>query len=219
MTTSRATTSAQPTLRVKNLTKRYRRGSEIVTAVNGASFELWPGTMTALVGPSGSGKTTLLNMVIAAEDPDEGVIEGVSSSGGWNALTIVPQSLGLLNELTMLENIELPLRFGANALQSGIELMETLGIDGLADRFPEETSLGEQQRTAVARAAITTPSILVADEPTGHQDEANMHRVMDTLATCATTGSAVLLATHDQRVIDRCNVVLSLSDGVLFPVR
>jgi putative ABC transport system ATP-binding protein len=219
MTPSRTAMPAEPTVRVEGVSRRYLRGSEIVTAVTDATFELWPGTMTALIGPSGSGKTTLLNMIIGGDEPDEGAIHGVPSSGDWSVLAIVPQSLGLLDELSMLENIALPLRFGREASHSAIELMDTLGIAALAQRSPSETSLGEQQRAAVARALITAPTILVADEPTSHQDEANMNRVVDSLATCAASGSAVIIATHDLRVIDRCDVVLGLSDGAILPLR
>ncbi|HSM66410.1 MAG TPA: ATP-binding cassette domain-containing protein, partial [Ilumatobacteraceae bacterium] len=102
-----------PAVQVEGVTKRYRRGSEIVTAVERATFELHPGTITALVGPSGSGKTTLLDLLVGGDEPDEGTIRGVPEASDWSALAIVPQSLGLLDELTIGENISLPERLGA----------------------------------------------------------------------------------------------------------
>ena len=213
------TEATLPTIRVEQVSKRYRRGTEIVTAVRRATFDLWPGTMTALIGPSGSGKTTLLNLIIGGDEPDEGTIHGAPASADWNAMAVVPQALGLLDELTMIENVGLPERFGAVVHAPAAELMEHLAIAELAERAPHETSLGEQQRAAVARAVLTSPTLLVADEPTSHQDEANIGRVFDVFAACAGSGSSVLLATHDLRVIDRCDVVLGLSDGVVWPLR
>jgi len=205
------------TVRVENVTKRYRRGSETVTAVDRATFELQPGTITALVGPSGSGKTTLLNLLVGGDEPDEGAIFGVPDRRDWSMLAVVPQSLGLLGELTIGENISLPERFGAPSTSSLTDLMGQLAIDHLADRAPEETSLGEQQRAAVARALLSGPALLVADEPTSHQDEANTFRVVDALAAYAADGSCVLLATHDTRVLERCDAVLSMRDGEVAP--
>ena len=205
------------TVRVEDVTKRYRRGSETVTAVDRAAFELRSGTITALVGPSGSGKTTLLNLLVGGDEADEGTISGVPDTPDWATLAIVPQSLGLLDELTIGENISLPERFGSPATNSLVALMAALAIDHLADRAPEETSLGEQQRAAVARALFSSPALLIADEPTSHQDEANTFRVVDALADSAAAGSCVLLATHDVRVVERCDVVLSMRDGVVTP--
>ena len=95
------------------LTKRFRRGREVVTAVDDVTFELTPGVLTALVGPSGSGKTTLLNLLVRGDDPDEGRIVGVPDRPDWSHLALVPQALGLLPELTVGENVDLPRRLGS----------------------------------------------------------------------------------------------------------
>lgn len=204
-------------VRLSEVTRRYLRGREVVTAVDRVSFELVAGSMTALVGPSGSGKTTLLNLIVGGDKPDEGSIEGPSGSGDWTKVAIVPHSLGLLPELTMGENVGLPVRLGATAAIDPEAAMELLAIASLADRPPEETSLGEQQRAAVARALVTAPLLLVADEPTSHQDEANTDRVTAALASAAATGSCVFVATHDARMLDRCDRVLQMVDGVVGP--
>ncbi len=202
-------------VRLVDVTKRYRRGREVVTAVHNVSFELSSGSMVALVGPSGSGKTTLLNLIVGGDEPDEGTIDGPADRPDWSRLAIVPQTLGLLPELTMAENVGLPLRLGAAGATDVAVAMELLGIGMLADRPPDETSLGEQQRAAVARALVTAPTLLVADEPTSRQDEANTGRVTDALAEVAAAGSCVFLATHDSRMLGRCDLVLQMTDGVV----
>lgn len=199
----------------EGLTRRFRRGREIVTAVDDVSFELRAGVLTALVGPSGSGKTTLLNLLVRGDQPDEGRIIGVPDRPDWSDLALVPQSLGLLPELTLGENVGLPRRLGAIDTRDAGELMESLGVAALIDRAPNEVSLGEQQRAAVARALTTTPALLVADEPTSHQDGANTQRVIEALAQAAERGSCVLVATHDQRVLDACDQVFHLRDGAI----
>jgi putative ABC transport system ATP-binding protein len=202
-------------VRLTDVTKRHHRGRETVTAVDHVSLELPSGSMIALVGPSGSGKTTLLNLIVGGDVPDEGVIDGPADRADWSRLAIVPQTLGLLPELTMAENIGFPLRLGAHVATDPGEAMELLGIGALANRPPQETSLGEQQRAAVARALVTSPTLLVADEPTSHQDEANTDRVTAALVEVAGTGSCVFVATHDSRMLDRCDLVLRMSDGVV----
>jgi ABC-type lipoprotein export system ATPase subunit len=202
-------------VRLTDVTKRHHRGRETVTAVDHVSLELPAGSMIALVGPSGSGKTTLLNLIVGGDVPDEGVVDGPPDRADWSRLAIVPQTLGLLPELTMGENIRFPLRLGAPVATDPGEVMELLGIGALADRPPEETSLGEQQRAAVARALVTSPALLVADEPTSHQDEANTDRVTAALAEVAATGSCVFVATHDSRMLDRCDLVLRMRDGLV----
>ena len=196
-----------------DVTKRYRRGRETVTAVDRVSLELRSGSMVALIGPSGSGKTTLLNLLVGGDEPDDGVIVGPANRADWSQLAIVPQTLGLLPELTMRENVALPIRLGASAAAEPDALMHALAIGLLAHRSPTETSLGEQQRAAVARALVTSPVLLVADEPTSHQDEANADAIVGALADAAASGSCVFVATHDTRVLERCDVVLRMTDG------
>jgi putative ABC transport system ATP-binding protein len=199
----------------EGLTKRFRRGREVVTAVEHATFELASGVLTALVGPSGSGKTTLLNLLVRGDDPDEGRVVGVPDRPDWSQLALVPQALGLLPELTVGENVDLPRRLGAVDTRPARDVMDRLGVAELFDRAPGEVSLGEQQRTAVARALVTAPALVVADEPTSHQDDANARRVIAALVDSAGAGSCVLVATHDRRVLEVCGRVLRMRDGVV----
>lgn len=200
-------------VRLEGVTRRHHRGRETVTAVDDVSLELSAGSMTALVGPSGSGKTTLLNLIVHGDEPDSGVIESPATTADWSLLSIVPQALGLLPELTLAENVGLPLRLGATGSIDVADALGLLGLEALADRPPAEASLGEQQRAAVARALITSPVLLVADEPTSHQDERNTDRVLDALADVAARGTCTLIATHDGRVVERCDEVLDMTDG------
>lgn len=203
------------TVRVEHVTKRYRRGREIVTAVDAASFEVVAGEITGLVGPSGSGKTTLLDIVVGGEQPDEGRVTGLPDQPTWSVLAVVPQALGLLPELTIGENVDLPRRLGTPTPVDIDAVVSGLGVAGLLDRAPDEVSLGEQQRVAVARAVVAVPQLLVADEPTSHQDEANVERVVAVLHEVAQSGSGVLVATHDERVIEHCDRILRMRDGVV----
>ncbi len=203
------------TIGVEGLTKRFQRGREVITAVDNATFVLPAGTLTALVGPSGSGKTTLLNLLVRGDEADAGCVLGVPERSDWTQLALVPQALGLLPELTVGENVGVPQRLGAQRCRPACDMMERLGVGDLVDRAPSQVSLGEQQRVAVARALVTSPAFLVADEPTSHQDDANAHRVISALVELAATGSCVLVATHDGRVLDVCGQLLRIRDGVV----
>jgi putative ABC transport system ATP-binding protein len=136
----------------------------------------------------------------------------------WSDLAILPQSLGLLGELTVEENITLPMRLG-EVPRAGdpVELMDRLGIDQLADRYPNEISLGEQQRAALARAAIVQPRLLLADEPISHQNQAWAAAMMFLLQLMADAGTTSLLATHNEAAFEVAHRVLQLRAGRLHP--
>ena len=205
---------SEPIVVLDHVTKRFVRGAETITAVAGASLELLPGTFTVIRGPSGSGKTTLLNLVVGWDEPDEGTVRGVDGRPTWASVAVVPQRLGLLEHLTVAENLTLPgRRNGGEADVIGIS--SRLGIAHLADRFPAETSLGEQQRVAVARALVGSPLLLVADEPTSHQDEERTEQIHDELVAAAARGTAVLVATHDPRIAVHATRQFDMTDGHL----
>jgi putative ABC transport system ATP-binding protein len=208
----------------RDLQKSYRRGAESVHALRGVSLQLHEAELVGLVGPSGSGKSTLLNLLAGWERPDAGAVAwagGDPGPGGpsWAALALVPQTFGLLEELSVRENVELPLRLagvGATARSRRVdEALAALGIDALADRAPWEGSLGEQQRTALARALVGTPRLLLCDEPTGHQDAAWAKHIFQTLLEAARQGTACLVATHSQQAVHFADRVLGLRDGEL----
>ena len=200
--------------------KTYRRGREQVHALQGVSLEVRPGEVVALLGRSGSGKTTLLNCLLGWERPDSGSVQvpGVASPGAaaWATVAVVPQRFGLLDELSLADNVALPARLAGTADPRGAALaaLETLRLGPLADRMPEEVSLGEQQRTALARALVVRPGFLIADEPTGRLDEELSAHVLTTLREVyAAAGTGVLVASHDPVVVAAADRVVRLSDG------
>ncbi len=207
---------------VTSVSKAYHRGAEVVTALEDVSLRLDAGDLLAVSGPSGSGKTTLLNVLAGWEEPDHGQVRWAGDvdprEPHWSALAIAPQRLGLLSELTVGENVELPLRLGGGAgdevardrLAAALELF---GLGALSHRMPEEVSLGEQQRTALARALVVGPRVLLADEPTGNQDAGWASGVIQGLRAAQRDGTAVLVATHDEEVIAQADRRLTLRDG------
>jgi len=198
------------------VSRTYRSRAEDVPAVVAASLELDAGSLTALVGPSGSGKSTLINLIVGWELPDEGAVHTHPDVGDdWDSVAVVPQGLGLLAELTIAENIRLPAVLGNSAVLDFDELCESLGLTHLRDQLPEAVSLGEHQRAAVARALLPQPTLLVADEPTAHQDEENTLLVAELMRGAAAAGSAVLVATHDPRLLASADVVVEILDGRL----
>jgi putative ABC transport system ATP-binding protein len=197
-----------------DVVREYRTPAETVRAVGGVTFTLHAGTVTALVGPSGAGKTTLINLIVGWDRPTSGTVRRADGDD-WKGIAVVPQALGLLPELTIAENVWLPVRLGNPAHRPLEELLLSVGIRDLAQRLPDEVSMGEQQRTAVARALAAGPQILVADEPTAHQDEANVQRIAALLAASAEEGAAVLVATHDPRLLDAVDTVIDLEDGLI----
>jgi putative ABC transport system ATP-binding protein len=191
--------------------------------LTGLDLRVGDGEIVAVAGRSGSGKTTVLTLVAGLESPDAGDVRVIDdavapSERPWVDVAILPQSLGLLGELTVAENIALPLRLGdiPGATDVG-ELMERLGIDHLAQRFTNEISLGEQQRTALARAAVVRPRVLLADEPISHQNQAWASGMMHLVELLASTGTTCLLATHNAIAFESAHRVLELRDGRLHP--
>lgn len=221
---------AAPVVSVDGCTKSFTLGGETVTALHDVSLALYAGELVVLSGPSGSGKTTLLNVLVGWERPDDGTVEwslpphedatGPTPSGppSWDDLAIVPQRLGLLDDLTVAENAGLPLRAGGRADPAAVAAMlELVGLHGVADRGARELSLGQQQRLSIARALVVRPRVVVADEPTGHQDDASTALVVAALLHARDTGSAVLVASHDPRVTEVADRVVRLRDGFMVP--
>jgi ABC-type lipoprotein export system ATPase subunit len=205
---------------VRGVSRHFVRGAETVTALDDVSLDLSVGELTVAAGPSGSGKTTLLSILAGYETVDSGRIEMEPplppSAQRWRDVAFVPQSLGLLDELTIAENIDLPARLDPHPDGPATEeLLELLEIGHLGGRFPAQVSGGEQQRAAIARALRLHPHVLLADEPTGHQDRVRVDLVLDVLRQHAYAGHVVLLTSHDEAVIGHTDRVLTLADGRL----
>lgn len=212
-------------VRGRDLSKTYKREAEEVHALREASLHLNPGELVALVGPSGSGKSTLLNVLCGWEHVESGALtwggalaDRRPETFAWAELALVPQSLGLLEDLTVKENVLMPARLSGQLREQtkhAEELMAAFGVAHLALRYPRQTSLGEQQRCAVARALLLAPRLLLADEPVAHQD-AHWAEVMFTaFRDLIEGGSACLIATHNPETWDYADRILSMHDGEL----
>jgi ABC-type lipoprotein export system ATPase subunit len=201
--------------------KSFGAGATAVRALQDASLSIGPGEVVALVGRSGSGKTTLLNVLLGWEAPDHGSVswDGGTSSPStlpWDAIGVLPQSLALIEELSVLDNVRLPQTLappGAQDSRPVEDLMSQLGIDHLASRRPLQTSLGEQQRTALARAVVLAPRLLIADEPTSHQDAQHAAGIFELLRQLALEGGSCLVATHNEDAARYCDRVLAIEGG------
>jgi putative ABC transport system ATP-binding protein len=215
---------APPALVLRDVHKAFVSPAGTSVVLDGVDLVVAPGEVVAVAGRSGSGKTTLLTIVTGWERPDRGSVE-LGSTGplaadrSWAELAILPQSLGLLDELTVGENVTLPLRLDPTIEgEDPDDLMARLGVDHLAGRFPNEVSLGEQQRAALARAVVVRPEVLVADEPISHQNREWAERMVAVLGELAAAGTACVLATHDEIAFAGADRVLDLRAGRLRPL-
>src|SRR5688572_6353488 len=220
---------AQTVLQAESLTKTYRSGTNSLTALDRASFSVNQGHTLATIGPSGSGKTTLRGLCARLDVPSEGVISLMGFK--LNAMSeddrayirnqyvgFVFQNFQLLSTLTALENVMVPLELRGEK-QIASKAKELLSRVGLADRmhhYPTQLSGGEQQRVAMARAFITEPKILFADEPTGNLDEENADHIKELLfGMNKELGTTLVLVTHNLELAQRTQRILKMRGGKL----
>ena len=221
-----------PTLvEIRNLTKYYRRGDQIIRVLVDINLDVRLGDYFALMGPSGSGKTTLLNLIAGIDKPSGGTIKvgGVdiaSLSEGdlaaWRAAHVgfIFQFYNLMPVLTAFENVELPLLLTSLSRRERRERVEiALSLVDLSDRaehYPGELSGGQQQRVAIARALITDPTLIVADEPTGDLDRTTGEEVLGLLEQLnAELGKTILIVTHDPKAAEKAHRIVHLDKGEL----
>lgn len=203
---------------VSAVTHRYGRS----TALAGVSLTVGAGEVVALSGPSGSGKSTVIHLVAGLDSVQEGDVNVLdrrpTTIRDWSVLAVVPQQHGLLAGLSVAENVRLPGLTHRRTTQEGaLAAMELLDVATMSHRPVEALSLGEQQRVAVARALAGSPRALVLDEPTAHQDEAHLDVMVDALRAAASSGTAVLVATHDPTLLERADRTIRLVDGRVRP--
>ena len=215
-------------LSIHNVSKSYTRRDGSVRALRDVSLEVDEGRFVVVHGPSGSGKTTLLLSAGGLLAPDDGQVT-IDSRDVYDlsadrraelraaAVGFVFQQFHLIGYLSVLDNVLVPaLAGGLHAAENRArELIERLGLSGRAGHLPGELSTGERQRTALARAMLREPRLLLADEPTGNLDEDNAGVVMESLAQFAADGGAVLLVTHDRAAESYAHHAIRLSDGYL----
>jgi len=215
-------------LEFENVTKWFDGAGGKVTALNEISFSVQPGELLAVRGPSGCGKTTLLLIAGGLLSPDSGQIDldrqdpyglGPEMRNRLRARTIgfVFQQFHLIPYLSVRQNIQVAsLAVPANeAAERTQELISHFGLDDRADHVPAKLSTGERQRTALARALLNRPKVILADEPTGNLDEDNARTVLGYLSQYVSDGGCVLLVTHDDRAASHATRTLKMSQGQL----
>ena len=218
---------SSPAVSARGLTRVYGEGPTAVHALRGVDLDVTPGRLTAVMGPSGSGKSTLMHVLAGLDKPDEGTVSvaGVEVTGlddkGLTKLRrdhigFVFQFFNLLPMLTARENILLPSEIAGVDIDEAW-LDELVNRVGLADRLshrPSELSGGQQQRVAVARALVSRPTVLFADEPTGNLDSATSQEILDLLRTAVESfDQTTVMVTHDPRAAAVADRVLQLEDG------
>ncbi|MEV7626280.1 ATP-binding cassette domain-containing protein [Actinoplanes sp. NPDC089786] len=176
---------------------------------------LAPGKLVVLAGRSGSGKSTLCHLIAGIMPPASGdVLVGGRPAHrvtDWATVSLLPQRPALDPELTVAENVFLPSRVRRRTADPG--LLDRLGLGPIAARPARDTSLGEQQRTAMARALVLVPAVTVLDEPTAHQDDEHVSLVLDAITAVVRDGTLAVVATHDPRVIDLADRVIPIVSG------
>jgi putative ABC transport system ATP-binding protein len=221
-----------PFIEIRDVHKRYRLGETFVYALRGATLDLHRGEFTALVGPSGAGKSTLLNMVGCIDEPDQGrvMVEGRDvahlsddeRSGLRNEkIGFIFQTFNLVPVLDVYENVELPLLIHPriaraerrDRIQQAIRDVE---LEGFARQFPDKLSGGQRQRVAIARALVTSPLLVLADEPTANLDSATAHRIIDLMIALNEHRQVTFFfSTHDEKLISRVARVVHITDGIV----
>ncbi len=220
-----------PIVEINNLSKSYRRGSQVIPVLSDITLEIAEGEFMALMGPSGSGKSTLLNLIAGIDKADGGTIRVAGTDitrlsegelAAWRAANVgfIFQFYNLMPVLTAFENVELPLLLTGLSRKERRDHVETvLAVVGLADRmdhYPSQLSGGQQQRVAIARAVVSDPAILVADEPTGDLDRASAEDVLALMDRLVHEfGKTVVMVTHDPRAAEKAHVIKHLEKGEL----
>lgn len=214
-------------LRTENLMKVYGQGSNQVNAVDKVNLTIERGEFIAIVGPSGSGKSTLLHLIGGVDTPTSGsiYIEGTDISKYSSKelalfrrrkVGLIYQFYNLIPNLTVKHNIELPLKLDNRVVDKETmeQIVSRLGLESKLNNFPSELSGGQQQRVAIARSLIYSPSIILADEPTGNLDRENSQEIVDILKYYnRTLQQTIILITHDENIALQADRVITIVDG------
>lgn len=215
-------------IKIENVSKSFRTEEVETFALRGVSLDVNKGEFVAIMGPSGCGKSTLLNILGLLDNPSDGkyILDGTDVSSlkekqrtglRKGKIGFVFQNFNLIDELTVEENVELPLRYlnvSASERKTRVkEVLERMGISHRAKHFPQQLSGGQQQRAAIARAVIARPELILADEPTGNLDSKNGQEVMDLLTELNREGTTIVMVTHSRHDAAYTNRVINLFDG------
>ena len=213
---------------LKNIYKIYNVGGEEVRALDGVDLEIKDNEYLAIMGPSGSGKSTMMNMIGCLDTPSSGLYEfegemvnemndNQLASIRNRKIGFIFQTFNLLPKATAQHNVEIPLIYGNIRKERRVNLAsEALSSVGLSDRMhhkPNELSGGQRQRVAIARALVNSPSIILADEPTGNLDSKSGHEIMDILDKLHKAGNTIILVTHEDDIAQHAHRIIRLFDG------
>ena len=218
-----------PLIRVRNLRKEYVAGEDVVVALRDINFDVMPGEICCIFGTSGSGKSTLLNQLAGLESPTSGEVlignipvsrlsENDLAIFRQRYLGFIFQSYNLMSTMTALENTALPLMFKGidkkTREQSAKAILKTVGLEHRLNHYPSQMSGGQQQRVGIARAFITKPKIVFADEPTGNLDTKTTIEVMEMIKGFAHKyNQTIILVTHEPELAEYATRVITLADG------
>ena len=220
-----------PLIQMKKVTKDYRLGETIVHALNGINIEINVGEFIAVWGPSGSGKTTLLNLIGTIDEPTSGYLsfneqeisrlsDDEKSDLRNKSIGFIFQNFNLIPVLSALENVMLPLQIqglsNAEANRIAMYRLEQVGLSDFVKHRPDKLSGGQQQRVCIARALVTNPSLVIADEPTANLDSDTAMRIVELMRDLNNNEKTTFIfSTHDQRLLSKMNRLVRLVDGVI----
>ena len=219
-------------IKAENIGKDYTVGEVMIRALDGVSFEIEPASFVSFVGPSGSGKTTLLNLIGCLDKPTEGKLTVADTdiigldrkqSAGFRGANIgfIFQDFNLLPVLTVYENIEYPLLMVQNVPAKERQkrvaaVIEAVGMTDQKDKYPDQISGGQKQRVAVARALVTNPKLVLADEPTANLDHKTAYMVLELMKRMRDEfKTTFIFSTHDQKIVGEAEIIYTLEDGQL----
>lgn len=215
-------------IKLNKLTKVYRTDEVESTALNEVTFEIKEGEFVSIMGPSGCGKSTLLNILGMLDKPENGSykfqdneVSHLNEKGRSEVrkknIGFIFQNFNLIDELTVFENIELPLiynKISASERKERVnDIIEKIGISHRSSHFPQQLSGGQQQRVAVARALITKPPLILADEPTGNLDSSHGNEVMELICELHEAGTTIIMVTHSSHDASYSERIINLLDG------
>ncbi len=216
----------------QDIHKEYHAGEVTVQALQGLDFEIEPASFVSFVGPSGSGKTTLLNLIGCLDKPTKGTLRvadtdvlgldrKASARFRGNTIGFIFQDFNLIPVLTVYENVEYPLLMVQNVPQQErqrrvLNLLDAVGMTGQKDKYPDQISGGQKQRVAVARALVTNPRLVLADEPTANLDSKTAYMVIELMKKMRDEfDTTFIFSTHDQKIVGEAEIIYTLEDGFL----
>ena len=218
----------EPVIELKHIKKVYQMGTVEIHALRDISLDIFPNEYVAIMGPSGSGKSTLMNMIGCLDTPTGGdyFLNGTNVSNMNDSelayirnkeIGFVFQTFNLLARSTALENVSLPLVYAGMGKTARFnraeEILTSVGLGDRIDHKPNELSGGQRQRVAVARALVNSPSIILADEPTGNLDTKTSHEIMNLFDELHESGNTIILVTHEEDIAQFAQKIVRLRDG------